>query len=272
VLVSCLGQSVAQSTVCTEVDNVAQKAKCQSQDGNSYTFDLSCIVPPSGLGGDPYFSDVPQDGSDYVYYFNFGGLPSTSFGRCTLPTDQAAGNVAAQATSDGALCYALGQQNTGGWSINTNLGSVTEYLKITYNAFGRNMELDVYCDPTAETPLYEPIGEDVNQGLYVFHITSKWACKENTNAAASCSGATPGKQRGKGGPGGALFGIFCGFAFVYFVGGYIMLGNQGKGGNDRIPHYSFWTSLPGLVKDGFAFTKGKLTGQRVDVDGTYAAV
>lgn len=61
------------------------------------------------------------------------------------------------------------------------------------------MELDVYCDPTAETPLYEPIGEDVNQGLYVFHITSKWACKENTNAAASCSGATPGKQRGKGG-------------------------------------------------------------------------
>lgn len=53
------------------------------------------------------------------------GLPSKPFGRCTLPSDQAAGNVAALATSDGALCYALGQQNTGGWSINTNVGYET---------------------------------------------------------------------------------------------------------------------------------------------------
>lgn len=54
------------------------------------------------------------------------------------------------------------------------------------------MELDVYCDPTAETPLYEPIGEDVNQGLYVYHITSKWACKENARVpGVNCSSPKP---------------------------------------------------------------------------------
>lgn len=54
------------------------------------------------------------------------------------------------------------------------------------------MELDVYCDPTAETPLYEPIGEDVNQGLYVYHITSKWACKESARVPrVNCSSPKP---------------------------------------------------------------------------------
>lgn len=42
-----------------------------------------------------------------------------------------------------------------------------------------------------------------------------------------------------------------------------------KEGNERVPHYEFWTSIPGLVKDGVSFCK-----QKVGVGGgdTYASV
>ena len=40
--------------------------------------------------------------------------------------------------------------------IKSNLGSPNEFIKIEYSAYGRNMELDVYCDPFAETVSLHP--------------------------------------------------------------------------------------------------------------------
>merc|ERR1711935_122033 len=96
ILASCVGHAAAQSNVCTQVDNAGPKASCLSNDGTYYNFDLSCVTPPAGLGADPYFSGDAEDGSGYVYYFSFQTLPTTTFGRCTLPSDQSVGNVGAQ--------------------------------------------------------------------------------------------------------------------------------------------------------------------------------
>ena len=52
--------------------------------------------------------------------------------------------------------------------------------------------------------------------LYVLHVTTKWACKQ---FAGQCTGGgAPVAPPRKGGPGGALFGLFVGFSAIYFAG------------------------------------------------------
>ena len=50
---------------------------------------------------------------------------------------------------------------------------------------------------------------------------------------------------------------------VFFLGGgaYFAIGGllnhkKGEVGYDRVPQKEFWFGLPGLIKDGFEFTKG----------------
>jgi hypothetical protein len=59
-----------------------------------------------------------------------------------------------------------------------------------------------------------------------------------------------------------LFGIFCGLCVGYFGGGYAFLRwKQEKPEGERFVHREFWTSLPGLAKDGVSFTKAKVLRQ-----------
>ena len=47
---------------------------------------------------------------------------------------------------------------------------------------------------------------------------------------------------------------------VYFGGGFVFnMKVKNLEGRERIPHVDFWTGLPGLVKEGFRFTKSKAT-------------
>ena len=80
-----------------------------------------------------------------------------------------------------------------------------------------------------------------------------------TNAV--CSGGGGG---GGGGSSDANTGLTAGDEFLlviflvpfgYVVGGFMYLHYVKKEeGANRIPHRTFWTSIPGLVKDGCAFT------------------
>lgn len=270
VLASFLPTAVAQSqgTKCTNPDNTQNKATCQSADGNYYEYDFSCVTPPSNS---QFFGMAASDGSGYWYYLNLQGLPDSAFGtqpaNCDLPAEYSVGNVAAQASADGAHCYALGTKGSGEWYIMPSavIGG-QEYIQIQFNAYGRNMELDLYCDETANTPRYEPIGEDTTNNKYVLDIHTKWACKDYVGKG-QCGGGVGPNERSTAG--GALVGVTLGLAFAYFGGGYVFLRyNKMAEGNDRIPQYEFWSSLPGLAKDGFAFTKSKITGG----SGTYNSV
>jgi hypothetical protein len=69
-----------------------------------------------------------------------------------------------------------------------------------------------------------------------------------------------------GGSGGGLSGgsifliIFFVFSFVYVAGGCIYRRvSFGVHGMEACPHYPFWSTLPGLVSDGFRFFIAKLT-------------
>eukprot|EP00040_Diaphanoeca_grandis_P016498 m.85147 g.85147 ORF g.85147 m.85147 type:complete len:273 (+) comp25836_c0_seq1:175-993(+) len=61
--------------------------------------------------------------------------------------------------------------------------------------------------------------------------------------------------------GGVLLIVVFVAGFIYFVGGATYLSQVKKlEGNQRIPHVEFWSSLPGLVKEGVMFCKGKILG------------
>ena len=63
--------------------------------------------------------------------------------------------------------------------------------------------------------------------------------------------------------------FFVGLVFPYFVLGsvYLRFGRNATG-VEVIPHYEFWSSLPGLVRDGFMFVFNKITGRQ----GSYQAL
>ncbi|KAH3715069.1 hypothetical protein DPMN_057773 [Dreissena polymorpha] len=49
--------------------------------------------------------------------------------------------------------------------------------------------------------------------------------------------------------------LFFVFLFVYFVAGMLFMKfGRGAVGTEVIPNYGFWSSLPGLIKEGVAFT------------------
>lgn len=258
-MVTLVAAAAAQTTnTCYDVNNMAQQATCQSTDGNSYRFDLSCVEPPSN---ELYFAGKSIDGQDYWYYFNFQspGLPNSQFAQCQSPDFPWTSSdtiVAAQASGDGQFCYGLADQYSGTWELISNIGS-SEFLRVSFNHDGRNLEVDMICDPTATTPAYEPQGENTDRNVYEITIQTKWACKQFADGK-SCNGAvTPGKERG--GPGGALFGIFCGLCVIYFGGGYAFLRYKKEAPEgERFIHKEFWSSIPGLVKEGISFSKAKV--------------
>merc|ERR1712050_468611 len=91
------------------------------------------------------------------------------------------------------------------------------------------------------------MGEQVNV-KYMFDITYEGFC--------------PGSAGGGGGgglsDGSILLIVFFVVIVVYFIAGMLFLKFVKKNeGAEIIPNKSFWTALPGLIKDGFLFFFGK---------------
>jgi len=85
--------------------------------------------------------------------------------------------------------------------------------------------------------------------VYDFTMTSKYACP--------IGGSGPG-----GLSGGSIFLIiFFVSAVLYFaIGSIVMWKVKGASGIEILPNSAFWVGLPGLLKDGVLFLKGKVTG------------
>ncbi|KAJ9461639.1 hypothetical protein DIPPA_15416 [Diplonema papillatum] len=90
-------------------------------------------------------------------------------------------------------------------------------------------------------------------------------------------GPNPPPSGGDGGSSGGLTGggvflivFFVGF-FVYFAAGSAyMYKVKGETGANAVPNVAFWKGLPGLMKDGASFLKGKITGS--GSEGPYQTV
>jgi len=125
---------------------------------------------------------------------------------------------------------------------------------------GRNMEIDFACDKNAGTGSPKFAGESPQ-----LHYNFVWA----TSHACVKHGGGGGSSSKKGLSGGSIFLILVlVLVVVYFSAGIAFkkfrLHSEGR---DILPNVDFWTSLPGLVIDGFKFLINKARGR-----GTYSQV
>jgi len=126
-------------------------------------------------------------------------------------------------------------------SIKAGLGVVLQY---TNGADQRETEIDFICDATAGIGAPKYVLENP-QHHYTFAWQSQFAC--------------PGTGGGGISPGSILLIIVVCLIVVYLVAGLIFNKfKRGLNGIELIPNVTFWTSIPGLVKDGVMFIVNKV--------------
>ena len=155
----------------------------------------------------------------------------------------------AQASTDGKVCYPIGKLNQATFAVIRD-----GQIQVTFGGGdgGRTGVATFICDKTASDPVYEAVGENNNNpGYYPVTIT----------AAQACAGAGGGASAAAGEAGWVVVGIVLGGFSAYMLVGFAFLKySRGQSGTDAVPNYGFWTSLPGLSKDGFSFVMGKVRG------------
>eukprot|EP00729_Bicosta_minor_P018418 gene18418-376_t len=137
--------------------------------------------------------------------------------------------------------------------------------------FGGSMTSRIYqvCSSGATTPFSSIVHESYYDCEVFIALHSQAACSGG-NFPPSPPGPGPPAPPGPPGNGGQTGKVtkadvgmavcllfFLGGGAYFAVGGY-MNHRKGEVGYDRVPHKEFWGSLPGLIKDGFEFTKGKV--------------
>jgi len=94
----------------------------------------------------------------------------------------------------------------------------------------------------SDLPDLKANGEQIGSTSFSFRLTHKCCCPNACQAAGGLSG------------GSILLIIFFCLAFSYLVLGAVFLKyKRGATGKEVIPNATFWSGIPGLVKDGFLF-------------------
>jgi hypothetical protein len=173
---------------------------------------------------------------------------------CCQQWDPANKNGQAALGTESSLTFSYGSQ---AGNNNANGLIVTFTGGTPVNGVARSMEIDFVCDESAGigTPTY--IIENTKTLRYYFKWTTAHACP---TGGSNGGGGSPSKG---GLSGGSVFLIifFVGLV-VYFAAGIafkrIRMHSEGI---EMIPNVEFWTSLPGLVRDGVFFIRNKITGK-----------
>ena len=173
---------------CTDVDVEGLTGTC----GGAYKFDLKCIKPKDeALYFSHEFEEDEKDevgDKDYFYYLAFNGLPEEPFGYCTLGEDEKSGNSVVQASKNGHHCYVLGPKTSATWSYNDETVGL-ELLVVTYKTAEKFVEVHIFCDRSADEPIYSVRGEEEEwENHYDLELRTKWVCKEF--AGKSCDADT----------------------------------------------------------------------------------
>eukprot|EP01116_Phalansterium_solitarium_P001833 TRINITY_DN11653_c0_g1_i1.p1 TRINITY_DN11653_c0_g1~~TRINITY_DN11653_c0_g1_i1.p1 ORF type:complete len:265 (+),score=23.03 TRINITY_DN11653_c0_g1_i1:130-924(+) len=132
----------------------------------------------------------------------------------------------------------------------------------------RTMEIDFICDSAAGVGAPSYAGEQPALH-YNFQWRSAFACAGQSSGGSSggSSGSSSGGSSTGGGAttkgglsGGSVFLIILLCCVVVYVGAGIAWNHfkMHNTGVELIPNVSFWTSIPGLVKDGALFIWGKI--------------
>eukprot|EP00048_Salpingoeca_helianthica_P006783 m.102585 g.102585 ORF g.102585 m.102585 type:complete len:288 (+) comp14122_c2_seq1:35-898(+) len=271
----CLGLligALAQSP-CDTPDTGRATCKC-----NGVTYDFSQMK--DAVTGNSLFQGP---NGDYNYFFEMvnNGLPS-SFTGCAFDPTQAIGNAGGQGTKDGQTCYPIGSVSEQTWTITAASETNAQSINVIFSGGqeGRQTSLVVTCDPST-TGVFTARGETAPGSLiYEMDITSCAACVNGCGGGPSPPPpppppgppGPPGPPSPPGPPGSSssssstsldvgwilVIVLLCSL-FVYFVGGMVFLKYKRQAsGREMVPNVEFWSSLPGLIKDGFLFTVAKV--------------
>jgi len=134
----------------------------------------------------------------------------------------------------------------------TPIAWVMASFTVPSGAKSGNTRMRVQVQETSSTNPLDPCSRFAYGGTKDFGISIS-----SSGASSSSSGMS----------GGSVFIIIVLVAsVVYVVAGcaYNKLKKGTSGAKETCPNNEFWCDLPGLVKDGFAFTKSKLTGKGGD--------
>ncbi|KAL4222526.1 hypothetical protein ACF0H5_018565 [Mactra antiquata] len=216
---------------------------CYGQDQCSCAFEDGTKVMLNSLGnsdGTPKFKDIKgDDGSKYSYnpcYPFSEGQGCAQAAACEL--DQL-GNADVIGEAQSAKFTYDGSDVIVGYSAGHGILTTTQ--------------ITLKCDHSACTPSLKAAGSS-GLNLYALTLTTVCACPGgcDENGPISC---TTGGTAGGLSAGSLILVILATFVFIYLVGGtlFLALGRNARG-TEMVPNVSFWTSLPGLIKDGFMFT------------------
>jgi len=216
------------------------------------TYHLDGLTKPDG----DYSGTETPPGSDitYLYYWNFC-QPIKSISVCANPTDATV--IQTASTGD---CYVTGYLPTK--VVSDHPSGAKTGVRITYsnnqltclNGAVRTSYFDIGCDPSVEYVLSGV--NELGTCQYQFSIRSKHGCP----VAASDGGDKDGDVDGLS-PGSVfLIVFFIGLALYFALGAVVKWKVYSSTGVEMIPNTDFWTSLPGLIRDGCIFVKNKATG------------
>ncbi|XP_054770151.2 cation-dependent mannose-6-phosphate receptor-like [Lytechinus pictus] len=215
----------AAEITCTKETN----CRCTLSD-NSLYYDLEPMV----TGVPPPFFNKYVTNVTYLYD------PCRSFSETGVLSECTDAALCSERLGD--IYQNLGIHSTSEFHYTPDGGSVK--LKLVYHngksgAYQINSTVWLTCRTNGisylELKSYSPT-------YYLFELFSPFACPKPVPPSSSLSA------------GGILCILFVVFVTVYFVGGFIYLFFfKYESGTNAIPHHEFWSSLPGLIKDGFLF-------------------
>ncbi|KAK7488279.1 hypothetical protein BaRGS_00020438 [Batillaria attramentaria] len=211
---------------------------CEGPEGS---IDLS---PLDGKGSPKYKDQPDQLGSGYLFSWN----PCSAFSEASGCNSVSA----CQMASDQSASYTLGTQDTADFVTDATTGDLNLQYTASDGTSTRTTIVTLVCDQTIPDGTLLVVGEATTL-TYNFVLSSIHCCP------SSGPGPGPGPNGGSG-DGGLSIGSILVIAFVsllvvYAVAGVVIQVFLRKAsGKERIPNYSIWSAIPGLVKDGFVFT------------------
>ncbi|KAL4222888.1 hypothetical protein ACF0H5_018928 [Mactra antiquata] len=206
--------------------------------------DCGCILDGSGLidltpigttDGTALFQDYPSSLDGYLYSYN----PCGKFTEVTC-TDVAA----CQYDPSYYAFYDIGVPS----SVTFDYDGQNVKALYTSQDGVRQTTVTLVCDPVQTSPLLTVAGETTTT-QYSFTLTASAACPVSYSTGLSA--------------GSVLLIVFFSLAAGYLLfGGAYMKVKEGANGKDIIPNITFWSTLPGLIKDGCALVMGVICRKR----------
>ncbi|KAK6166146.1 hypothetical protein SNE40_022909 [Patella caerulea] len=219
---------------CMKISNVGaadacvKKSACSCENSEG-TIDLTPLV------GSPKFKDVQDEAGSYYFSYN----------PCTKFTESGCTNVAGCQT-DMTNFYSIGTQDSATFKVDATNGLYIEYDATT--DVKRTLQVYLKCDQTEEGKLDVKGEFPAGSAIYEMTLTSKYACASGgggPTVTVSVSLST----------GSIMVIIFFAVLVVYVIAGISFQRFARKAsGKEMAPNYGFWSSMPGLVKDGVLFT------------------